>query len=83
MSDWADDDSEDSEHVDLEDVVFGPADGTDESATSSIDSIDEFEIDDSFLDPDDEADWGSGQQTQDARSTGRSQGQKTKTTASN
>jgi len=46
-------------------VIFGKADeeesSNSQSASSSINSIDEFEIDDSFLDVDDKADRGEGQ----------------------
>jgi hypothetical protein len=64
-------------------VTFGKFDEEGHSASSSIDSIDEFEIDDSFLDEDYKADRGNGQKMHNTRSTGRDKGKKPKISAQN
>ena len=55
-------------------MVFGKADEEDDSDCSSIASIDEFEIDDSFVDPDYKADRGVAKKVHNTRSTARDKG---------
>lgn len=52
-------------------MIFGKADLDDDSDGSSIESIDEFEIDDSFVDPDYKADRGVGQKVHNTRAAAR------------